>query len=130
MGFANKIEVHQKATNLYGYGGDRRAQTAEVVIPRRYVGGPANDIGFKLQEDGTYGAIISDYDKGNHCADSKSKHAKGCRGYSSKWLKKLNQRYTYHKVKESVSSQGFFIEEETEENGEIFLTVDTGGFGG
>lgn len=131
LGFRHgQVKVHNTPQHLFGYQGDKREQTAEIILPRQYVGGAANDIGFKLQEDGTYGAIISDYDKGNTSADAKSKHAKGCRGYSDKWLKKLNQRYTYHKVKESVSAQGFFVEQESEENGEIFLTIDTGSVGG
>ena len=131
MGFsANKVQISDTPQHITGYQGDTREQTAEIIIPRYHVGGAANDIGFKLQEDGTWGALISDYDRGNRSADSKSVHAKGCNGYSEKWLKKLYQRYSYHKVKESLTSQGFFISEETEENGEIFMNVDTSGFGG
>jgi hypothetical protein len=131
MGFKrNMLKVSETAQKLEGYQGDLRDQTAEIIIPRYHVGGAANDIGFKLQEDGTWGAIISDYDRGNRAADHKSAHAKGCNGYSEKWLKKLYQRYSYHKVKESLSSQGFVISEETEENGEILINVDTTGYGG
>lgn len=131
MGFsAAKLRVSNTPQHLEGYQGDRREQTAEIVIPRYHVGGAANDIGFKLQEDGSWGAIISDYDRGNRSADHKSKYAKGCNGYSETWLKRLYQRYSYHKVKDSLSSQGFSIMEETEENGEIFINVDTTGYGG
>lgn len=34
VGFV-KVEVHAEAQNLYGYKGDKRPQTAEVIIRRR-----------------------------------------------------------------------------------------------
>lgn len=124
MGFKlNEIQQHKSAVNLEGFGGDKREQTAEIVIPRRAVGGAANDIGFKLQEDGTYEAIISEYDQGNGQA-RRSKHWNQ-RGYSSTWLGKLNQRYAYHNLKEELSAGGFFIESECEEDGEILMEVSS-----
>lgn len=129
MGFEQyMIQEHQQAVQLEGYRGDKRQDTAEIVIPRRYVGGIANDIGFKLQEDGTYGAIISDYDKASGAAQKSQYHKE--RGYNDNWLKKLNQRYAYHNLKEELSDQGFFIESESEENGELFLEVTSSMFGG
>lgn len=126
MGFKREeLVVHKTAQQLEGYAGDKRQQTAEIIIPRRAVGGAANDIGFKLQEDGSFGAIISDYDRRNRCADRRSKHAEGCNGYSEKWLKKVNQRYAYHKMKDSLAENGFFIEKEIEENGEIFIEASS-----
>jgi len=131
MGFtAEQVQVHKEAIHLHGYTGDKRQQTAEIVIPRRFVGGAANDIGFKLQEDGTYEAIISEYDRRNCSADRRSQHAQGCGGYSEKWLKKLNQRYAYGNIKQELSDGGFFIESELEENGEIFLSVGSHLFSG
>src|SRR5271170_265153 len=59
-------QVSEKPQNLEGYHGDRRQQTAEIVIPRRQVGGASNDVGFKKNADGTFTAIISDYDKSTH----------------------------------------------------------------
>lgn len=130
MGFGEaQLNVHKEAQHLQGYSGDSRPETAEIIIPRKSVGGASNDIGFKLQEDGTYEAIISDYDKRNHSADTKSKHAKGCNGYSDKWLKKLQQRYTLRYLETELSNNGFFIEEMREENGEIFLDCSSS-FGG
>jgi len=58
-------QVNEKAQQLEGYHGDKRTQTAEVIIPRKQVGGASNDVGFKKNADGTYTAIISDYDKGS-----------------------------------------------------------------
>lgn len=47
---------------LYGFRGDRRAETADVVVRRREIGGMPNDVGFKRGEDGTYEAVVSEYD--------------------------------------------------------------------
>lgn len=58
-------QVNEKAQNLEGFHGDKRQQTAEIIIPRKQVGGASNDVGFKKNADGTYTAIISDYDKGS-----------------------------------------------------------------
>jgi hypothetical protein len=128
MGFAqNQIEVHDKPTNLYGYQGDKREQQAEIVIRRQYVGGAANDMGFFLQDDGTWGAIVSDYDRTSGMARNKSKYAKdsGCVGYDAKWLDKLAQRYTRHKTVASCAENNLFVESETEENGEIILNLSS-----
>jgi hypothetical protein len=64
MGY--KPQVSEKPQHLQGYQNDRREQTAEIIIPRRQVGGASNDVGFKKNADGTYTAIISDYDKGSN----------------------------------------------------------------
>lgn len=81
LGFdATKVEVHDEPVQLVGYEGRRRAQTAQVVIPRRHVGGAANDIGFEATPTG-YKAHISDYDR---------------RRYGSKWLAKLSEAYARH----------------------------------
>lgn len=52
--------------NLEGYQGDQRQQRADIIIPRSQVGGASNDIGFTKGPDGTYKAIISDYDSRRH----------------------------------------------------------------
>lgn len=107
LGFeSHMVQCNEKAVNLYGYQGDKREQTAEVVIPRQYISSLSNDIGFKQQADGTYEAIISDYDRKN---------------YSQQWLDKLSQRYSYNYLQEEIKQNGFFIEEEYEEDGEIIL---------
>lgn len=112
LGFTNKLRVHDTAQQLEGYQGDKRQQTAEIIIPRAYVGGASNDIGFKLQKDGTYEAIISGYDKTR---------------YNQKWLNKLSQRYAYNQLKEDLDLGGFFIREEEEVDGEIHLTCTSYG---
>ena len=90
---ADQIEVHPQAQHLYGYTGDRRKQTAEVIIRRQHVGDASNDIGFKLQPDGSYAAVISEYDR-----DSL--------GYNKQWLGRLAQNFMAHKSLRSLERQG------------------------
>lgn len=60
LGYA---EVEEGETlSLYGYGGDRRAETAEIVIRRHLVGPLSNDLGFKRTEQG-YLPLVSEYDQ-------------------------------------------------------------------
>jgi hypothetical protein len=108
VGF-KEVEVHELAQHLYGYQGDLRSQTAEVIIRRQYIGSASNDIGFKRQKDGQFEAIISEYDRHK---------------YSQAWLNSLTQRYGYHMLMETAPEQGFTIEEEqTLEDGTIRVVV-------
>lgn len=47
---------------LFGYRGDQRPETAEIVVRRQYVGSASNDLGFTRTEHG-YVPIVSDYDQ-------------------------------------------------------------------
>jgi len=108
LGFT-QVEVYQTAQHLYGYQGDMRPQTAEVIIRRTFIGPASNDIGFKRQEDGTFDAIISDYDRAR---------------YSPQWLNRLIQRYAYHVAKTKLAEQGFaLVTEETQQDGQIHLVL-------
>ena len=108
LGFT-QVEVHQTAQHLYGYRGDVRPQTAEVIIRRTFVGPASNDIGFKRQADGTFDAIISDYDRVR---------------YSQQWLNRLTQRYAYHVARAKLEEQGFaLVTEETQQDGQIHLVL-------
>ena len=51
-----------EALPLYGYEGSRRAETAELVVRRRFVGSASNDLGFRRTPEG-YVPIISEYDQ-------------------------------------------------------------------
>lgn len=77
MGFAEVI-YNPIAQQLEGYHGDKREETAEIIVPRRAVGEASNDIGFKKQADGTYKAVISEFDSMRH---------------DSQWMTKLNVSY-------------------------------------
>jgi hypothetical protein len=47
---------------LYGYQGDERAERAEIVVRRKYIGSASNDLGFRRTAEG-YTPIISEYDQ-------------------------------------------------------------------
>lgn len=50
------------ALSLYGYRGDRRAETAQIVVRRQFIGSASNDLGF-LKTDAGYVPVISEYDR-------------------------------------------------------------------
>jgi Protein of unknown function (DUF1257) len=51
-----------EALPLYGYQGDRRPETAELVVRRRHLRPLSNDLGFRRTDRG-YVPVISDYDQ-------------------------------------------------------------------
>lgn len=81
LGFdASKVEVHATPVNLVGYVGDRRTQTANIVIRRQHVGAASNDVGFLASATG-FQAFVSGFD-----------HPR----FGTGWLSQLNTRYQTH----------------------------------
>jgi hypothetical protein len=95
MGYKD-IEVHEKAQNLFGYQGDVRPEQANVIIRRKHISLESNDIGFRLTAQGTYEAIVSEYDQ---------------ELLGSDWLGKICQTYAEIAVVSKLVSQGFEIAE-------------------
>ncbi len=60
LGYAEVAEG--EALPLYGYQGDRRPETAELVVRRRSLGSASNDLGF-ARTSGGFVPIISEYDQ-------------------------------------------------------------------
>ena len=57
------VEVEEgEALPLYGYEGDRRTETAEIVVRRKHLGSASNDLGFARTPAG-YVPIVSEYDR-------------------------------------------------------------------
>lgn len=110
LGFADKVEVHQKAQSLYGYQGDRREQQAHIIIRRQHVGLAANDIGFQRQSDGTYRAWVSEYDR-NH------------NGYNDAWLGRLKQAYGVERARAEARKKGYRVTEQQQSDGRIRLVL-------
>jgi len=104
------IEVHENATHLYGYQADKRSQTANVIVRRKDVDPGANDIGFVKDADGTYQAIISEFDSRN--AEVK---------LNSEWLTKLSSYYNYEKSKIELEARKIPYEETKDETGRLQL---------
>ena len=52
-----------ESLSLYGYRGDRRPETAQIVVRRKHIGAASNDLGFQKTDAG-YVPVISEYDQG------------------------------------------------------------------
>lgn len=117
MGFAREhIEVHPDPVPLYGYQGDRRPERAELVIRRQHVGRHANDLGFARQPDGTYRAILSEYDQ----------HHPGAHGpYNRAWLGRLAQSYSLRLLEQAYQARGWHVSAQRQANGVIELIAES-----
>jgi len=103
-----EYEYHPQGDNLRGYMGDMRAETAQFIIRRRYVGQSANDLGFQLQANGTYSLLISDYDtrhRGQRIAND------------------IKQRYAYHQTMNLAMQNGYQVIETVQPDGSIVLEL-------
>jgi hypothetical protein len=60
LGFAEVEEGEDLP--LFGYHGDRRSETAALVVRRQHIGSGSNDLGFGKADSG-YFPIISEFDK-------------------------------------------------------------------
>ena len=88
------VEVHEQAQTLYDYHGRPRPQKASIIIRRQHTGiAASNDIGFYRESDGTYKAIISEYDRG----------AK----FSDRWLNSLKQSYQEQRQMSIAKQRGY-----------------------
>lgn len=99
MGYKREyIEVHDQAQQLFDWHGrpttytDKKGDKANIIVRRQHVGGSANDLGFKLEADGNYAAVISQYDSGKH---------------NTKWLSGLKTSYSDKRVKKELAKNGF-----------------------
>lgn len=90
MGYTT-VEVHEVATNLYGYHNDMRNDKANIIVRRKFVGSAANDLGFVRNENGTYSAVISAFDSNKHNAG---------------WMLNLKKSYTEHTGLKEAKRQG------------------------
>ena len=95
------------ALPLYGYQGDRRPETAEIVVRRRYLGAASNDLGFARTPDG-YVPIVSEYDQ-------RTLHG-------GQFLAKLRTAYSEHVVEE-VRQRLHGTVRRTVEGGVVKITV-------
>jgi hypothetical protein len=108
----NEVEVNEVAQQLYDYQGrkthylDPEGDKANVIVRRHVVGGAANDLGFKLDADGTYSAIVSEYDSHKHGAE---------------WMKGLKRAYTEAVDMKLAKKQGLKFVGRKVVNGKIQL---------
>ncbi|NUU25223.1 MAG: DUF1257 domain-containing protein [Streptomycetaceae bacterium] len=108
LGFT-AVERHDDPQTLYGYRGDARPERAQVIIRRRHVGRLSNDIGFRRGDDGTFEAVISDYDRSR---------------YDRAWLTKLARAYGHAAALRYAADNGYEIDSDTlEKSGERRLVL-------
>lgn len=103
-----QIEVHSEAQNLFGYKGDQRSEVAHIIIRKKNVGSMSNDLGFVLDDDGNYRAIISEYDSSK---------------YGKAWVGQLTGNYAYHKTNKDMCKLGRKVSRERCPNGRQRITV-------
>ena len=92
--------------SLYGYRGRERAETSDYVIRRKFVGSAANDLGFARKADGTFEAVISQFDS---------------RTEGMRILNEIRQRYTRLQVEKLARARGMRVEEVKDTSGVIRL---------
>lgn len=103
------VEVHDEPRTLYGFQGDARQERAEVIIRRAHIGSASNDIGFARRPDGSYEAIISDYDR---------------RRYDEAWLAKLTHSYGHAATLRYAATHGYEVAtDELRQDGTRRLTL-------
>jgi hypothetical protein len=93
---------------LFGWRGRRRRETAEFVIRRRHIGSYANDLGFHRLDDGSFEAVISEYDR---------------RGRGQEILDQVKQRYAYQAVCQKAQAKGYTVVEQPGDDGVIRLQL-------
>lgn len=98
------FEEHEVAQNLYGYGGDKRQQKANIIVRRKYVGSAANDVGFLRRDDGSYELIISEYDRS------------GTKKQALDFTQKIKQIYAVSKIKKKAKSLGYTVTSQKQTN--------------
>lgn len=64
-GYDPLVHDESKPIHLFGYRGDLRPETADIIIPRWQISRGSNDLGFKFNpETRCWDMIISEFDKG------------------------------------------------------------------
>ncbi|MBD2468806.1 DUF1257 domain-containing protein [Nostoc sp. FACHB-145] len=78
-------QIHDKPVHLFGYQGDKRDETAHIVVPRNQISSLSNDLGFYWNGI-EYECLISEYDQGTGLS-------KAGQGLGRNFLPKLQQEY-------------------------------------
>ena len=116
LGFPrDTIEVHDRPDTLYGYRGDARPERAEIVIRRGSVGHGSNDIGFARQLDGTFRAIISEYDQ---------RTPGTCGPYDQAFLGRLTQAYSLRTIQHHYRARGYQVQVQRQSDGTIQVVAE------
>lgn len=91
LGYAPEVTPGGQA--LVGYRGDQRNERASIIICRNQLDSASNDIGFSRGPDGTFRAIISEYDRSI--------------GFDDAWLGRLAQAYKERQTMSVAKAKGY-----------------------
>ncbi len=105
----DQIEIHQTPQNLYGYHGDEREEKANIIIRRKHISTSANDVGFALQDDGSYKAIISEYDQRSRCNPA--------------FMTRLKTEYACAAVEKQAKQRGKTVTRVPQKDGRVILKI-------
>jgi hypothetical protein len=108
-----KVDLNEPM-HLEGYHGDKRQETANIVIPRSMVnqymsGGASNDVGFTRTSEG-FDAIVSQYDQSRWWNDAADRF----------W-----QMAATHEACEAATFNGYTTEVVEDEQGNIQILCDS-----
>ena len=88
-----RAEVHADGAALVGYEGRERPERANVIVRRIQIGPASNDIGFVRKPDGSFGAVLSEYDR--------------TIGFDQKWLGRVHQSYKEQQTLAVAKAKGY-----------------------
>ncbi len=91
LGYAPEVATEGRA--LVGYLGDERVERATIVIRRNQLDSASNDIGFARGPDGTFRAVISEYDRSI--------------GFDDAWLGRVAQAYKERQTMSVAKAKGY-----------------------
>lgn len=94
------VETHDTPQTLYGYQGDARPERAEVIVRRAHIGRLSNDIGFRRRDDGTFEAVISEYDRHRH---------------DHRWLTRVARAYGHAAALRYAADNGYEVDSDVVE---------------
>jgi hypothetical protein len=93
LGF--QCEFHPAGAHLIGYEGRERPEAAHVIIRKHQIGEASNDIGFARRPNGTFAAVLSEYDRSI--------------GFDEKWIGRIHQVYKEKQLLADARAKGYVL---------------------
>ena len=90
-----RAEFHPNGAALAGYEGRERPEKAHVIVRRSQLDSASNDIGFLKKADGTFAAVLSEYDRSI--------------GFNENWLSRVHQVYKDKQVLADARAKGYIL---------------------
>jgi hypothetical protein len=90
-----QCEFHPAGAYLVGYEGRLRPEMAHVIIRRHQIGVASNDIGFARKPNGTFAAVLSEYDRSI--------------GFDEKWIGRVHQIYKEKQLLADARAKGYVL---------------------